>query len=260
MPNVTLRNVPWPIDTFVSAYPRLSELRLSDGPPPGVAAVDITAVNEAQELEFNVDYGEYWALAPLTPGQRDYLYVAFSAIADPPVFIPGPQGAPGPAGQTGPQGPQGQTGAQGPAGPAGAVLNSAYFTLASDVGHAALAFANLKPTVSTTHGDAAAFSVDAGNRVLVRDAGVYAISFAVFTPNAGTEIRGQFNFAAAGQPSGIGSLYGLRQSPSAFPTVQRAELHASWERTLGANDGIAVYCAADLMPLTGNLVVTRLGS
>jgi hypothetical protein len=104
-------------------------------------------------------------------------------------------------GATGPQGRCGRClGATGPAGPAGGVLNSAYFTLASVAGHLAYNFAALKPTVATTHGDAAAFSVDAGNRVLVRDPGVYEIAFAVFTPNAGAEIRGQFNFAAADPP------------------------------------------------------------
>jgi hypothetical protein len=140
------------------------------------------------------------------------------------------------------------------------VLNSAYFTLASVAGHAQYVFATLKPTVVTTHGDAAAFSVDAGNRVLVRDPGVYQVSFAVFTPNAGAEIRGQFNFAAGDPPSAIGSLYGTHVSPSSFPSVQRAELHATWTRALLALEGVSVYCAADLMPLTGNLVVTRLGS
>jgi hypothetical protein len=40
-------------------------------------------------------------------------------------------------------------------------------------------------------------------------------------------------------------------APSCTPT---------WTRALLASDGVSVYCAADLMPMTGNLVVTRLGS
>jgi hypothetical protein len=261
VPNVTLQNAPWPVGTTVIAYPRRSELKLSDGPPPGVAADATGNVAADKTLAFTVSaYGEYWACAPLTPGQRDYLYVAFNADAPAPTQIAGPQGAQGPAGQTGAQGPQGVAGAQGVAGPAGGVLNQAYFTLASVAGHAAFVFATLKPTVVTTHGDPAAFSIDAGNRVLARDPGVYEIAFAVFTPNAGVEIRGQFNFAAGDPPSALGSFYGMHVSPSTFPSVQRAELHASWTRALLASDGVSIYCAADLMPLTGNLVVTRLGS
>jgi hypothetical protein len=261
MPNVTLANVPWPAGQTVDAYPRRSELRLPDGPPPGVAKESSAVVSPARTLVVTVAaYGEYWACAPLTPGERDYAYVAFNADVPAPTQIAGPQGAQGPAGATGPQGAAGAVGATGPAGPAGGVLNSAYFTLASVAGHLAYNFAALKPTVATTHGDAAAFSVDAGNRVLVRDPGIYEIAFAVFTPNAGAEIRGQFNFAAADPPSALGSFYGMHVSPSSFPSVQRAELHANWTRALLASDGVSVYCAADLMPMTGNLVVTRLGS
>lgn len=261
MPEITLNEVPWPIGTGVTVYQRRSDLVLPDMPPPGIPPDTSGIVYSDRTLTFDVSaYGSYWACAPMTPGQRDYQYVGFDVVAPGPEFIPGPQGAQGP---TGPQGPQGQTGAagaQGPAGPAGGTINSAYYTLASVAGHAALSFAVLKPTLVTSHGDAAAYSIDAGNRVLVRDPGVYEIACAVFGPNTGTEVRMQFNFAASDQPSAIGNFYGMHVSPSLFPSVQRPELHASWVRALAASDGVSIYCAADQMPLSGNLVIARVGA
>lgn len=261
MPEHELTDVPWAGGTAVTAYPKRSELMLPDMPPPGIAPDASGIVTTERTLTLDVSaYGSYWAVAPLTAGQRDYRYVAFDVVAPEPAYVPGPQGAQGPTGPQGPQGATGATGAQGPAGPAGGVLNSAYYTLASVAGHTALNFQTLKPTLVTTHGDAAAFSIDAGNRVLVRDPGVYEIACAVFGPNTGSEIRMQFNFAASDPPSAIGNLYGMHVSPSLFPSVQRPELHASWTRALAASDGVSVYAAADVMALTGNLVITRLGS
>lgn len=261
MPEIQLNNVPWAPGTGVTAYPRRSDLVLPDMPPPGIFPDASGIVDNARTLSFDVSvYGSYWAIAPLTPGQRDYVYIGFDVVAPGPEFVAGPQGAQGPAGPTGPQGAQGATGAQGPAGPAGGTIDTAYYTLASVAGHNALNFLALKPTLSNTHGDAGQYSVDVGNRVLVRDGGVYVITAAVFGPNDGAEIRMQFNFAASGQPSAIGNLYGMHVAPSAFPSVQRPEAHASWVRTLAALDGVSVYCAADVMPLTGNLTIARIGS
>jgi hypothetical protein len=106
-PTTTLTLVPWAIGTTVKAYPRRSELKLPDMPPPMVASVATDVVDAEQSITFGpgLDPGEYWAIAPLTAGQRDYRYVGFS-IEAPDYYVPGP---------TGPQGLQGPPGPQGPA-------------------------------------------------------------------------------------------------------------------------------------------------
>jgi hypothetical protein len=123
---VTLRNVPWPPGTLVEAFPRISEIVHPDMPPPGQQWVDQSNVLNDWTLPFGVpDPGQYWAVAPITPGGRDYRYVAFSAEAVN-NQIPGPpgpagvQGNPGPTGPQGPLGPTGPTGPQGTRGPFGA--------------------------------------------------------------------------------------------------------------------------------------------
>jgi hypothetical protein len=105
-PTTTLMLVPWAIGTAVKAYPRRSELKLPDMPPPMVAAVATQNVGADQSVTFGpgLDPGEYWAIAPLTPGQRDYRYVGFS-IEAPDYYVPGPAGPQGPQGPIGPQGP-----------------------------------------------------------------------------------------------------------------------------------------------------------
>lgn len=124
-----LRNVPWPIDTMVSAYQRLSG-PLPDMPPPSQPSFGVAPVMPDRSVSFDAgvadfDPGQYWAVAPLTPGGRDYRYVGFAIE---PVLTeipgpPGPQGSPGGSGPPGPpglQGPQGPTGATGGSGPFGA--------------------------------------------------------------------------------------------------------------------------------------------
>jgi hypothetical protein len=140
MPNVTLANVPWPAGQTVDAYPRRSELRLPDGPPPGVAKETSAIVSAARTLAVTVAaYGEYWACAPLTPGQRDYQYVAFNADVPAPTQIAGPQGAQGrrsarPAGSCGAL-VAGLREGRRRRRPAGRRAQPAYFTLASVAGH-----------------------------------------------------------------------------------------------------------------------------
>jgi hypothetical protein len=128
-PTVTLTLVPWAPGQPVKAYPKRSELVLPDQPPPQVASVQTVLVAADQSLTFgpDLDPGEYWAIAELHPGQRDYRYLAFT-MEPPDYYIPGPTGPQGPLGPTGPQGstgpagptgPQGVPGPQGPGGPAG---------------------------------------------------------------------------------------------------------------------------------------------
>jgi hypothetical protein len=121
-----LRLVPWQLGATVKAYPRVSEQVLPDLPPTGVPVLASAVVAADQTLTFDLPEGDYWAVAPLTPGQRDYRYVGFRSqipledfIAGPPGPM-GPQGYPGPQGQTGTQGAQGIQGPQGPTGPFGA--------------------------------------------------------------------------------------------------------------------------------------------
>jgi hypothetical protein len=121
-----LRLVPWQLAATVKAYPRVSEQVLPDLPPTGVPILASAVVAADQTLTFDLPEGDYWAVAPLTPGQRDYRYVGFRSqipledfIAGPPGPM-GPQGYPGPQGQTGTQGAQGIQGPQGPTGPFGA--------------------------------------------------------------------------------------------------------------------------------------------
>ena len=72
--------VPWAIGTNVSAYRRKSELMLADGPPPMIAPTQTAAVAADKSLTFAaIAAGEYWAIAPLTAGQRDYRYLQFNA-------------------------------------------------------------------------------------------------------------------------------------------------------------------------------------
>jgi hypothetical protein len=116
----TLHNVPWASGTSVKAYLRLGE-PLPDLPPTGQSALDTQAVASDQTLTFSLGAGLYWAVAPITPGGRDYRYVGF-AVDVVNTQIPGPPGPPGAAGGSGPPGPpglQGPAGSQGPAGPSG---------------------------------------------------------------------------------------------------------------------------------------------
>jgi hypothetical protein len=121
-PVTRLLLVPWVVGTSVKAYPRKSDLILPDGPPPQIPSVQTVAVAADQSLTFgpNLDPGEYWAIAPLTPGQRDYRYVGF-AMEPPDYYVPGPTGPQGPQGSAGPQGPTGPAGPQGIPGPQGAI-------------------------------------------------------------------------------------------------------------------------------------------
>jgi len=119
-PYTVLTLVPWAIGQTVKAYPKKSDLMLPDMPPPQVPSVQQSIVASDQSLTFGPDLvpGEYWAIAELHPGQRDYRYVGFSL--DPPdYYVPGPTGPQGPQGNAGPTGPVGATGAQGIPGPQG---------------------------------------------------------------------------------------------------------------------------------------------
>jgi hypothetical protein len=122
---VTLTLVPWPIGATVPAYPRRNDQVLPDLPPSGVAAVTASAVGADHSLTYTLPEGDYWAAAEITPGARDYRYVAFRIepishdIAGP-AGAPGPQGPTGAPGPTGPSGPQGPLGPLGPTGPIGA--------------------------------------------------------------------------------------------------------------------------------------------
>lgn len=78
--NVRLELVPWEIGTSVSAYRRKSELMVGDGPPPMVVPSVAVAVAADKSLTFaGLAPGEYWAIAPITAGQRDYRYLQFNA-------------------------------------------------------------------------------------------------------------------------------------------------------------------------------------
>lgn len=119
-PTTTLTLVPWAPGQQVKAYPKRSELVLPDQPPPQVPSVQTVAVASDQSLTFgpDLDPGEYWAIAELTPGQRDYRYVGFK-MEPPNYYVPGPTGPQGPQGFAGPQGPVGAAGVQGIPGPQG---------------------------------------------------------------------------------------------------------------------------------------------
>jgi hypothetical protein len=260
VPEITLQGVPWPIGTGVVVYPRLSELVLPDMPPPGIVAVASGNVFSDRTLTFDVPYGSYWAIAPMTAGQRDYQYVGFDVPVPGPEFVQGPQGASGPAGPAGPQGAQGAQGVAGPAGPAGATINQAYGTFTS--AYAALVFNTLTPGGLIPYGDPLAYVIDAGVRVLVRDPGVYAISAYVAGPNLATELRAAISFAATGPPSAIGNFQGFRKTDSTFPPGggQRPQVVFTWIRNLTANDGFSVQAQCDVMPIVGNFTIARLGS
>jgi hypothetical protein len=112
MPDTKLKAVPWAIGAVIPAYPRVSDQMPPDLPPTGVASVGSSTVQGDQSLTYTLAPGIYWACAPLTPGQRDYRYVAFSVeVVN--TEIPGPPGPQGPQGNRGPDGPQGPTGPQG---------------------------------------------------------------------------------------------------------------------------------------------------
>jgi hypothetical protein len=121
----TLTLVPWAIDTEIDAYPRISDQILPDLPPTGVPVLQTQQVAADHSLTFDLQPGAYWAVAPLTPGQRDYRYIGF-VVTEPDQYIAGPPGQTGPSGGSGPpgvpgpQGPQGPTGAKGDVGPFGA--------------------------------------------------------------------------------------------------------------------------------------------
>lgn len=77
---VVLTLVPWDAGRNVDAYPRRSELRLDDMAPPMIASAKLATVAPDRSLTFaGLAPGEYWAIAPITVGQRDYRYIAFNA-------------------------------------------------------------------------------------------------------------------------------------------------------------------------------------
>jgi hypothetical protein len=115
---ITLHAVPWSIGRSVDAYPRISDQVNNDLPPTGVSAVQSAPVSPDQSLTYALEPGDYWAVAPITSGGRDYRYVAF-IIQAPDQFIAGPPGQTGPSGGSGPVGPPGLAGPQGPTGPPG---------------------------------------------------------------------------------------------------------------------------------------------
>jgi hypothetical protein len=300
MPNVTLANVPWAAGQTVDVYPRRSELRLPDGPPPGVAKETSAIVSAARTLAVTVAaYGEYWACAPLTPGQRDYQYTSFNADVPAPTQIAGP---PGPAGVAGPPGPPGLSWrgdwniaaayAKGDAvnyggaswgaltaSPPGTIPPStpAVWALLADKGqqgnsgvislctanltgnHLATQFGTLVVGALILVGNQNAFYTDAGNRVLVRTAGVYQMHVAIYGATAAMEVRGQLNFATGSVPFGIGTIRSVNRTDSAFFGAQRPGALLSWLHEFQANDGFSVTAAADVMPMQGNLVIARLG-
>ena len=120
-PTTTLARVPWEVGRTVLAYPRKSDLILADGPPPQIASVASEVVTADQSLTYgpDLDPGDYWAIAPLTEGQRDFRYVGFAMVA-PVLYVVGPAGPQGDLGPAGPQGVQGIPGAQGATGATGA--------------------------------------------------------------------------------------------------------------------------------------------
>jgi hypothetical protein len=115
---ITLTLVPWPIASTVNAYPRVSDQILPDLPPTGVPVVDSAVVAADHSLSFDLPPGVYWAVAPLTAGQRDYRYVGF-VIEEPDHQIEGPQGETGPSGGSGPVGAARRPGPPGAIGPKG---------------------------------------------------------------------------------------------------------------------------------------------
>lgn len=120
---IRLTDVPWKIGSDVDAYPRKSDQMLPDMPPTGVAKVDTDTVAPDQSLVYDLSDGAYWAVAPITPGQRDYRYVGF-VVATPDTNIKGDTGQTGPSGTPGPAGPQGLPGPQGPSGGIGPIGNT----------------------------------------------------------------------------------------------------------------------------------------
>jgi hypothetical protein len=112
---------PWEPGRGVPAYQRRSEVILPDMPPPGQQPVSAATVADDYTLTFDIIPGTYWAIAPLTPGGKDYRYIGFNT-EDPPAAVPGPPGPEGPSGPSGLPGPpglNGTTGPQGGIGPAG---------------------------------------------------------------------------------------------------------------------------------------------
>jgi hypothetical protein len=126
MPQVTLRDVPWPPGTIVNAYPRRSELKLPTMAPPGIPAEGAGTVRNGSasyELPLpDLPAGQHWAIGPDPEGSGEaVIYVQFTVLPDPPL-IPGPEGPAGPQGPqggAGPVGPTGATGSPGPTGPQG---------------------------------------------------------------------------------------------------------------------------------------------
>jgi hypothetical protein len=110
---VDLTLVPWAPATSVAVYPRVSEQVLADMPPTGVPVVATNVVAPDRSLSFDLPEGDYYAVAPMTPGQRDYRYLAFRSEIPLEEFIPGPPGPLGPQGYPGPSGAQGAAGSAG---------------------------------------------------------------------------------------------------------------------------------------------------
>jgi hypothetical protein len=73
LPDITLHWVPWPTGTDVAVYPRRSELRLDDQPPPSVPLVATATVQPDATLTYlALPEDNYWATALLN-GRYRYL-------------------------------------------------------------------------------------------------------------------------------------------------------------------------------------------
>jgi Collagen triple helix repeat (20 copies) len=196
-PTTTLTLVPWAPGQTVKAYPRKSELVLPEQPPPMVPSVQTVAVASDQSLTFGPDLnpGEYWAVAELHPGQRDYRYVGFS-MEPPNYYVPGPTGPQGPQGFAGPQGPVGAAGAQGIPGPQGVqgptgpqgkftrILWGAQQAVGALVAINSLNGSVLVPVGSPFTGSSVGGELDVGwdqSCLLIRTAGYYVFHFTIAT-------------------------------------------------------------------------------
>jgi hypothetical protein len=79
MPQITLRDVPWPPGTIVNAYPRRSELKLPTMAPPGIpaeAAATVQNGSASYELPMpELPAGQHWAIGPdpHRPGRGGHL-------------------------------------------------------------------------------------------------------------------------------------------------------------------------------------------
>lgn len=175
MPEITLTDLPWPGGTGIMVYPRVSDLILPDMPPPGVTpdTSGIVAVDRTLLVDVS-DYGSYWAIAPMTVGQRDYRYVSFDVVERVGPF-PGPQG---PAGPQGTPGIDGHVGLQGPEGPPGVPqsIPQQRRPVTAPAGYVAGNYTAMAIGLpSDLHGSPGAFNRVGTDILTVQDAGVYLI-------------------------------------------------------------------------------------